>query len=403
MRCLGRLIGLSLVFTFMVVFPCSMWTFNTQRIVLDGDTYQRVFKNADFYADIQPNVLPALLKDLDTTDMEPGEVSLRQVIEHLDSRTWDDIVRDLVPLNWVKDEVETNLDSFLAWLNGDQDLELIFHTEQLRRRLAGPQGDAAVQRMADSFPACAPDAVQQFAQFVAGTEGVEFPYCQSPADPQGLVILIDNARQEAVGQIPVELNVVEEMRRVADEQTQQGNVDLPHDSFSDAELNRFRSSVRLWKQLLPLILMIPAALLSIVVIVAVRSSKTFFRWMGWALVLGSLATLLPLFFLPFIAQDLNFQSELEGGFAAGGALIAEVIGNRLIRLLVGQFTWPILEQSALLIVVGFVSTVISVLVNDPDTPPVLATPFAPPADVDSETRTQFDATPPPSDQGDGIV
>ncbi len=421
MRCLGRLIGLGLVLMFMVLFPCSMWTFNTQRIVLDGDTYQRVFRNADFYADLQPGVLPALLKDLDTADMGPGEVSFRQIIDHLDKRTWDEIVRDLVPLNWVENEVETNLDSFLAWLNGDQDLELVFHTDQLRQRLAGPQGDAAIQRMAESFPPCSPEANQQFEQFVAGLQGIEFPYCRPAAEQQQTVVmLIDNARREAVDQIPAELNVVDEMRRVTEEQVQQQHAtDLPHDPFSDAELNRFRSGVRLWKQLLPLMLMIPAALLSIVVIFAVRSSKTFFRWMGWSLVLGSLATLLPLFFLPFIAQDLNFEAELEGGFATGGALIAEVIGNRLLRLLIGQFTWPILGQSTLLIVLGFVFTVISVLLSDPEARLLPTTEArsgilyaASPGNLDPEAMTQFgtapsgdDASPeqfsPPPHQGDG--
>lgn len=114
MRCLGRLIGLGLVFVFICVFPCSLWTFNTQRIMLSGDTYKNAFKDKDFYQDLLPAVLPALLEDLENQDnVSEDTVTLLQVINHLDQRDWEQIAPQLVPIEWV--EYAVNRTWILSW------------------------------------------------------------------------------------------------------------------------------------------------------------------------------------------------------------------------------------------------------------------------------------------------
>ncbi len=404
MRCLGRLLGLILAVFFVGMLPCSLWTYNTQRITLEGDTYKRVFKDKDFYDELTPRVLPALLKGLQEEDPAGTTVSFLEVINHLDAHDWKQIAPTLIPPGWVEHEVQTNLDSFLAWLDGNQDLVIVFQTEDLSRWLSGDPGKNALPQIAQALPACSPDQEQQFAQFVNETADVAFPYCR-PEDSallSQLNPLLDSARLAAADQLPTELNVVEEMRQALRERASDpAHQQAAEKAYSDEELNRFRSAVRLYKRLLPLTLMIPAVLLSLIVIVAIRSSKMFFRWMGWALIIGSLFTLLPLFFLPFMARDMSFSSELESGFAAGGALIAEVVGSRMVKLLIGAFTWPILEQSAVLIAIGFFFTVLSVLLRDPDAPQddagptMVAVPAyqTPGGMIMSETPTRLDTTP----------
>ena len=368
MRCMGRLIGLVLAFAFIVVFPCSLWTFNAQRIMLNGDTYKKAFQDKDFYQNILPGVLPALLEDLQDRSAPPADaVTLLNVINHLDRRDWDRIAPQFVPLDWVQSTVETNLDAFLAWVEGDaNNLNLVFHTDALSRRLSGPPGEAAVPVIADALPACSGADQSAFDDYVNTVEGSAFPYCR-PADPAqrtSLIAIIDQARLDAAAEFPADIDVIADMR-TAHAETGRGS-ETP---FSDAQLDRFRAGVRLWKKLVPLTLMIPLALLSMIVIFAVRSSKLFFRWVGWSLIAGCLLSLAPLFLLPFVVSDLNIQASLQSGFAAGGALIAEVVGNRMVELMVGQFTWPILVQSAGLLLAGFVFAVVSVLLHDPDAPP----------------------------------
>jgi hypothetical protein len=247
------------------------------------------------------------------------------------------------------------------------DLEIVFQTEALRRRLAGPNGDQAVQMIAIALPICSPDEQDQLEAYTSDPENSVFPYCQ-PERPDlrdSLLTVLNDARLEAAEDLPIDIDVITEMHAAASEEVGEGQ----RNPFSEAELDQFRSGIRLWKSLLPLTLMIPLALLSLIVMFAVRSWKNFFRWMGWPLIIGCMFTLVPLFFLPFLAPDLNFEAELEGGFSTGGALIAEVVSNRMVELMIGQFTWPILIQSAVLLVLGFVLTVISFLLPDTETPP----------------------------------
>ncbi|MBN1565022.1 MAG: hypothetical protein JXA10_14340 [Anaerolineae bacterium] len=374
MRFLRQLIALSIVLVFMFVLPCSLWTFHLQRILLAGDTYETAFDDAGFYQDLTPRVLPALLKGLHeehNTDDAPYQVTLLETINHLDERDWNHIAPELVPATWVEYTVETNLNAWVSWINGDAPtLEIIFRTETLRRRLESNAGIDALAQIAEALPPCDPAQTEQFDAYLNGEPDGEFPYCRPESREQqdALLDLLDQARLDAVAQFPQDLDVIEEMRTVAaQEMEDQGHPD--EKTFTDADLNQARSVVRLWKHLLPAVLLIPIALLALIVIFAVRSFKTFFRWMGWALMLGCVLTLAPLFMLPFMVGEAHFETELETGFAAGGALIAEVLSNRMFDILVGQFTWPILIQAAILLVVGFIFAVLSVLLNDPDAPP----------------------------------
>ena len=367
MRCLGKLLGLGLVITFVMVWPLSIWTYNTQRIVLDVDTYKNLFDDKDFYAELVPGVLPALLEGQDQPAPPPGEVALLDVINNLDDHTWANIAPELVPVEWVEYEVETNLDTFLTWLEGDRDdLVLVFHTDPLRRRLADSPGELTINRIIEAMPPCDPTQEREFEAFTGSEPNAAFPYCR-PNQPDlrdDLHRILDDARRNAVGDLQTDLDVIHEMEVASQEHTQD-----QEKVFTRPELDRFRSGVRLWRNLLALYLLVPAALLSLVVIIAIRSSKTFFRWMGWSLMISSLFALVPFVFLPLIVSDLHVEAELREGFATGGDLIAEVVGQRLIRLLIGAFTWPILIQSALLIGIGFAGVVLSVLLNDPDAPP----------------------------------
>ena len=409
MRCLGRLIGLGLAFIFVVIFPCSLWGFNIHRIALDLETYDAAFADEDFHENLAPGVLPALLEGFEENPPPPGALSLLQIIEHADQRAWEDVTPVLVPTEWVEYEVETNLETFTNWLEGDtDDLILIFHNETLRRRLSSDDGQAAIRSLVEQWPACSLAEQRAFNQYRRGVVDVEFPYCIPPTG-QGrdtLEEMVSDAILHAAEVLPSELNVLDEMEQAIVEEND-------HDPFTRDELNFFRSSIRLWRRVVALYLLLPLAVLSSIVIFAVRSFKTFFRWIGWSLLLGSVLAVLPLFMFPFVLHDFSFESEIEGGFATGGALLAEITGERMFRLLIGEFTFPVLFQSIVLIGVGFLFAVLSVLVNDPDAPPepvILANgvqmPSGSSTSARGETRTQLDDTPmtahtpPPDQRGD---
>lgn len=408
MRWFGRFIGLLLVIVFVLVFPCSMWTFNTQTIALSEDTYKNLFADEGFYQEMIPVVLPDLLEDLVPAEaLQPGEMSLAVAIEQLDYQDWEPIAPSLVPASWVKNEVDSNLDNFFRWLDGDRDeLTLVFHTTEIAQRLASQEGADAVRRIAATLPACTPPEERQFALCSAARIEGECPYCR-PQVPR-LVTALENklsaARLTAAQELAArgDIDVVAEVESHTQQAAKDQGDELPDDAFSQTDLSRFRSTVRLWQRLLVLVFLIPAAILSLIVIVTVRSAKSFFRWMGWPLVLGSLLTLVPLSALPFLLNDLRVEygAEVEQGFANGGALVAEIMSNGMMRLVVGEFTWPVLIQAAILIALGFAAIVTSVLLPDPDAPAETivygsATHPTAPGSMSSATPTRMDGTTPP--------
>ena len=376
MRWASRIIGIGLALLFVLSVPFALWTFNTQRYLLDINTYKTLFVNEDFYDKLLPRVLPALLIDLEPTD-DPHAVSFLEAINHLSTRDWREIAPLLVPPAWVKSEVETNMDAFLAWLEDDVPLEIVFHTDALRRQMESPSGEDAVLRMTAALPACSAEEQAAFERYVAGDAQTAFPYCRpnSEALIRELHRLLNDARLRAAHSIPPQLDVIEEMRVAAQAIAQDEGYSPDKNPFSTHELNKFRASVRLWQKLLPLTLMIPLALLSLVVIALIRSAKDFFRWTGWMFIVGALLALAPLFLLPFIVPALGYEQRLASGFATGGALIAEVAGQRMAEMLIGAFTWPILLQASLMVGVGFLFVVLSVFLRPPE--PELVVPWPP--------------------------
>ncbi len=396
MRCLGQLLALGFVFIFVMLLPCSLWTVNTQQIALDGNMYKELFVDEDFYEQLIPAVLPSLLQESNLE--ENSDLTLALAIKALDYDEWERISPNLVPKEWVSSAVETNLDAFFSWLDGDRrELEIRFETGVLKNRLLGEPGERAIEDIVNHFPLCDTNAEkQQFVAFAKEKPGVIFPYClPTPPDQkligvevcteydaeestqcldyatdltykEWLTIQLHVAKNQAANALPDELDVIKEMDEAAEEHLTPGE-----HVFSQSELNSMRSSIRLWQKTIYLAYLIPAAFMSLVVIVTVRSSKSFFRWMGWPLIIGSLFALVPLLFLPLLMGDIRIESqgELEQGFASGGTLVAEITANGMMRLLVGEFTSPVLKHCAILIAIGFFAVVISVLLPDPDTPP----------------------------------
>ncbi len=403
MRRAGRVIGIVLALFFVLSVPFSLWTFNTQRYLLDINTYKTLFVNEDFYDKLLPRVLPALLTDLEPAADDPHAVSFLEAINHLSTRDWREIAPMLVPPAWVKSEVESNMDAFLAWLEDDVPLEIVFHTDALRHQMESPSGEDAVIRMTAALPACTADEQAAFERYLDGDPQVEFPYCRPRSDvlTRELFLALNAARLAAASSIPRQLDVIAGMRAAAQAMAQAEGEPLEDDPFSPRELNEFRASVRLWRKLLPLALLIPLALLSLVVIALIRSAKAFFQWTGWMFIIGGLLALAPLFLLPFIVPTLGYEQRLESGFATGGALIAEVVGQRMAELLIGAFTWPILFQASLLVGVGFFFLVLSVFLRPPE--PEIAVPWPPQAAPSGSTarpvRTPagYYVYPPPQD------
>ena len=137
--------------------------------------------------------------------------------------------------------------------------------------------------------------------------------------------------------------------------------------MDNSSLAHARVDIWLQARLMVLLFLIPIALICLIVIVIVRSSKTFFRWLSWALILSGFVSLIPVIVIAVsgvggkaggihIYKSATGISEIALNSLAGGA----------IQSIVSTLVLGVLIQVAILIVVGLVAAFISILLTTPE-------------------------------------
>jgi hypothetical protein len=119
-----------------------------------------------------------------------------------------------------------------------------------------------------------------------------------------------------------------------------------------------QQSSALTRELTPLWFLIPMAFLAMVVIFAVDSARSFFRWVGVPLTCGGITALLPLGMVPFILSNTN------NDHPDADSIVFETMRGVMLSL-ISDFTTPVLIQGALLVTVGFLFVFISMLLPAP--------------------------------------
>src|SRR5262249_17588386 len=97
--------------------------------------------------------------------------------------------------------------------------------------------------------------------------------------------------------------------------------------LSELRLHQFRAEIWLFQRLITLLFLIPIGLMSIIVLIAVRSGKQFFRWLGWGLIVSAIITALTWLLLPTVALAMHFSPEQVHEMGQSGQLIGSLVGG----------------------------------------------------------------------------
>lgn len=395
---------------FVIIIPVSLWILNFTQVGLETETYLEPFRTEGFYENLVPLILPAMAENAhqnpdDPTDdvMLPGELRFGDVVNNLDQDDWNQIAKDIVPAEYVQEEIESNWSAILGYARGDEPfLDVTFNTGVVRDNLLGPPGDRMVNRIFNTWPDCTPLEETAVKNFIDKKTDI-FPYCK-PTDTvlqNNTFALLTTSKNELAEDIPEIFVLREEIAKTDDITIEQVDQNL---------YDAIQRPIALELALAPLTILLPCALLALIVILAVSSSKSFFGWIGWPVALAGIATLLPLGILPLMLPALT----------TGGGDVDAVQGEALrsvMRALIVSFTQPILVQGAFMVAAGFISLFIAVLMPDPDEedmpvfysggstpmypmpmqtpPPVSAAPTPPPARTPPPVQPQMPPQPKP--------
>jgi hypothetical protein len=372
MRFLGRLAAIIILILIVPATACAFWLYNANRIALEPRTYERLLDLPLVYNELLPELLTGFAK--------PGETprQAEAVLRNIPRAEWTFFSQSILPNAEAQVAVANVVKSFFVWLDyGTQTLEATLDMTKIRERLQSAEVQQAVTTMVSRIRPCTAEQTQQLRDFTVTSSFQQFPVCQ-PSDEalrkkeiEGLVVAF-----ELIGtKLPDQWSLSQEFRLQIEREGSitPPNADIQREPPPEVKaalgmgLNQFRGWTTLQSRLLSLLFLIPIALLFMIVIVTIRSVKSFFRWIGWALVVSGIISLLPVFALPGVNSSFSeIRVELATQLGTGGGALG-VLFSAMLEEIVNRLTLSVLFQVAGLIVVGLVLVFISVIIpTNPD-------------------------------------
>lgn len=344
----GNVIAFFFFVIFLIILPAMVWTFNIQRAIFEPETYEQILGKRAFYNRVIPSVVAGLTEASEEADtITAQEIYLPfnpQAFEYLTTDDWETLTELLIPAPWIKGELERNVNALFDWFDGpDIQPDIRFDLGEVKQRLGGEEGQESLDLVMSSWPACSPSESQLVEDYLdSNLDVAEFPACQPKGDLKER--LTDNLSESIVATAEYWPDFVPEP----------GEEDSPLTATERDQWLGLKFVLRVARRVSYLLFLFPLVLLLLIEIFAARSFKSLFKWYGWALLLGGLATLFPLLdMLPLAAlRGMTSARQAELIF---GAVIAV---NR-------TFGQPILYQGAALVIIGLILLAISSQLFEP--------------------------------------
>jgi len=356
-RWLGRSIGIILALLILLATPCAFWTFNLERVALNSQTYTNAMRAQHFYDGLVPALVDGAAA---ATNVDPAvKAYLNALLNNLSGEDWAQISALLLPPSWVQTQMESNITRFFDWLNGTSVTPGVqFDLRPIKSNFTIAKARNVVSIVIAKLPTCTPDEETKLTAAAAGEPVEDATLCNPAANDlrEKVVNSLGSSLVNLGDKLPERWDLVEQLRKA--EPNARGQ------RITEFDLAQFRAAVWLQSRLSVLLFLIPLALLSIIVIVTVRSGKEFFRWTGWVLVLSGLITLIPVPFYPAWLGGLAAGPGVENGFGENGRIMAVLIGG-MVTSLTTALTLAVLIQVAVVIVLGLVAVGVSILLPAP--------------------------------------
>jgi hypothetical protein len=370
MRCFGRMVSFPLFLLILVVTPVAFWAFSLQRVVLSPQTYKTAMQAQNLYNDL----LPALVENLAaSSETDPQlKAGLKSLLSNMTVEDWTAVSRSLLPPTWLQTQLEGTIDRLFDWIGGTSVAPGIrLELEEIKTRLTSPDARSAAAIVVPKLRPCTANQTAAIKNAPPDQGLDKLPVC-SPGEPDLRQVVIDrvSATLNALGaNLPVRWDLSEQLRKLdvgpvagapAGQQAQGHNV-------TEFDLAQFRAFIWLLSRLTVLLFLIPLGLLSLIVLIGIRSGKQFFRWTGWGLIVSGILTLLPVPFLPTLALGVagGQQGNVQPGFGESGRLIGSMLSG-MVHSILSSLSMAVLIQVAIAIGLGFVAVVIAVLLPQPE-------------------------------------
>lgn len=374
MRCLGRMVGCLLLVLVVNIAPVSIWTVLMWGELSNADAYTESLSD-DAYQEMTLLVLPAIAQAASGAATDGGEeeiaVSLNiftQMIINLNFDVWRSIFGGLLDPNWVKETLNDNLSSiFTYWRFENDEINIQADLEPVAIALDGENGAAIAEGVfaaTRDMEDCDASQLNEVDQILTGFD-------TSPGTTEAdtaFLLPACNPGDEYMGQLEehfetARFRLLSEMETLPDYQfdLREQSTDTPEEVEQfDQGFFELRRALFVIDETVVVLLLFPVMLMSLVVVVTVRSAKGFFLWMGVALISIAAVTLFPL--IPYI---YNLILNPQRPALAGNTSTSSVLGFEVVSLLVSSFAPSVLVATGVMLFIGVGFIVLAALLKAP--------------------------------------
>ena len=354
--------GIALLFFVLILTstPCALWTLNIDSVAMNQDTYKTALSSQNFYANVLPGLTELLAHSPNQKDNAAVQRSLQVFESNMSDADWQELADKVLPPDWLKHEVDNNISAGFDWLNGSGTLPgFRFDLSQLKEQLTDQNNVlSAIDLLISKMPPCSLTQAKQLSNLDPTVpNGMDsFQLCNPEQSELKTAVetKVTTVITTAAGQAPAFIDFQQELTK-SNTSPQQVQADFDH----------IRASITLGNRLVILLLLVPLALMSLIIIFTVRSTKGLFRWFGWALILSGILTLIPVPFLSGLPVLSGITTAIQQGMGGNNPLFRGLFLG-IIGSITNRMTSAIMVQIGIAIGIGFIALIISVLVPAPD-------------------------------------
>ncbi|MCP4427337.1 MAG: hypothetical protein GY803_22850 [Chloroflexi bacterium] len=336
MRGCLRVTATLVAFVFIIAAILVLFVVNLAQIVTNRTTMKDVL-------DVGPTIVevgPMLLVEA----MQREARSQGVVVEDIDTAVLQDAVREIAPPEWVDAQADTAIDAMFDYLETGNMEEATLEIEMrpVIERLRGETGERAVRDVLQSLPVC-PDPQPTYN---LTPDNLAIPGCLPTAvsvdeATQAVQAIVDNTLTKNPNLLDeagvIQMSVFEAAKRVG------GGQELLQ-RLQQLFLRAQRWGWFLW--------LIPATLLLLIAVLAVRSWSDLGNWWGWPLAITAVASFGIAFGIPAIAAFLLRTSLVLAPQAGAPFIPPDQILRRLAQPLTALWQNRIFVQAGGMFILG---------------------------------------------------
>ena len=316
-----------------------------EAAVFNRASYNAVLEDEILFDGILTVALPVVLTapstgiEFRTTSQNP--VRIQDIVVALEDKPeiWEEVTTLLIPSEWLQTSITQLVDVIFGIVEGDLDtIEREVDLTEIRTRFRGQVAEQAASLIINEAPNCTAEQGGLLLDIVEGNANVTVPIC----NPQN-----EEIRSETISL------VTNWFSSVADDF---GSDTIPVSQLFEIDRDNARASNLIleiiFKQALILFYLCPMALLSLVVILTVRSLNGFGRWIGSTSLAVGVLMLMMIFALQVFA--FGFISETTTNSSSPAEELLARFSAALMRSILGESSASLLLQAGISIGIGFV-------------------------------------------------